>query len=431
SYAENVREEGRYAIISSARLHPISLLGKLNPEWLTSRLEKLLTKNLVMLYFNLPMSSDYTSLLSGGVLSGFEIDEMGGEVLGAEGEWHSFIEEGDPSVTIYDGPGDKLLWKTAYTESALPNTDTQVFCIDAGVGLIIQRKADFVFEDEPVMQFTRVYRNQDDRSRAFGIGGSDSFEMFLSGQMGVGFDLIMEDGRRVHFTHQPAKPGPPSDVYLASWGGEGRFEKAEANFYGNLWQVKTTDGWTYIFPFRPDALMQNVTVLTGFTDPAGRTYEMERDSFGALTSISSPSGKWLHFENDAEHRIRKITSSLGRSVQYDYDAGGRMMRATDSEGHIDDYAYDEKGEMITAGHGSGNPILTNEYSIDGYIKNQIMGNGKKFEYTYARARNVIYESTITEPNGLETYVQYVRGGYIQSLPAPAHHGIEHHHTIQQ
>jgi hypothetical protein len=38
-------------------------------------------------------------------------------------------------------------------------------------------------------------------------------------------------------------------------------------YLSNSWQVKTTDGWTYIFPYRPHALPQNVTVLTGFVDP--------------------------------------------------------------------------------------------------------------------------------------------------------------------
>jgi predicted Zn-dependent protease len=103
SYAENVRIEGRYAIISTARLHPPSLLARLNPEWLNSRLQKLLTKNLVMLYFDLPMSDDYTSLLSGGVFSGTGIDQMGGEIIGAEGQWDSFVtpeSRRSPSMTV-------------------------------------------------------------------------------------------------------------------------------------------------------------------------------------------------------------------------------------------------------------------------------------------------------------------------------------------
>lgn len=421
-YAENLRIEGRYAIISTARLHPPALMEKWNPEWLTSRTQKLLTKNLVILCFDLPMSSDYTSVLSGGVLSGVEIDEIGGEVIGAEREWHSFVEAGHPSTTIYDGPGDKLLWKFSNTASALSDTNLQVFSMDLGVGLIVQRKADFVFDDEPAMQFTRVYRNQDDRSRSFGIGGTDSFEMFLVGQMGVAVDLVREDGSRVHFNHSKPHAGQRGDTYLPSWGADGRFAGSEAVYSAGKWMVKTNDGWTYIFPYRPQALPQNVTVLTNFIDPAGHEYEMKRDSFGALLEIKSPSGKWLHFEDDSQHRIRSITSSYGRSMQYEYDTGGRMIRATDSAGHVDSYTYDDKGQMVTASHGTGKTVLTNDYFTDGYIKNQTLGDGGKFGYSYfRRERGIIYENQITDPRGLQTYVQYVPGGYIRSLPAPKPH----------
>jgi YD repeat-containing protein len=421
SYAENVRIEGRYAIISTARLHPPSLLARLNPEWLNSRLQKLLTKNLVMLYFDLPMSDDYTSLLSGGVFSGTGIDQMGGEIIGAEGQWDSFVTPGEPSVTLYDSPneghGDKFLWKMAYPRSAIPDTSSQLFFVDLGIGLIVQRKADFVFPDDPALQFSRVYRNQDDRSRAFGIGGSNSFDIFLGGQMGVAVDLIMEDGARTHFVHE--RPDASGDIYQAGGGTGSRFDYAKAIYRGASWQVKTVDGWTYTFPYKPKALPQNVTVLTGFINPAGQEYTMERDSFGSLMTVESPSGKWLRFENDLQHRIRSITSSLGRSVRYEYDSGGRMIQATDSEGHVDAYSYDEKGEMLTAAHGTEKPFLTNAYFSDSSIKEQILGDGRKCEYAYFRTEgNVIRENQITTPNGLETHIQYVPGGYTQSLPAP-------------
>jgi YD repeat-containing protein len=365
------------------------------------------------------MSNDYTSLLSVGVLSGTEIDEMGGDIVGGEGGWDPFPEPGDPAVTIYDIPGKEQFWNMTYTGSALPDTATQVFSADLSVGLLIQRKADFVFEGEPGLQFTRVSRNQDDRSRAFGIGGSHSFDIFLDGQMGTAVDLIMEDGGSVHFKHQQPRAGQSGDTYEAERGSY-RFNGTQAVYAGGLWQIKTTDGWTYNFPYRPKALGQYVTVLTGFTDPTGHKYEMERDAFGALVAVTSSSGKWLHFENDSAHRIRKVTSSLGRSVQYEYDTGGRMVRATDSEGRVDSYTYGEKAQMFTAGHGTGKPILTNEYySEDNYIKSQIMSDGRKFGYHYARGQaNVIRESQIIDPNRLETYIQYGRGGYLQSLPTP-------------
>jgi hypothetical protein len=80
SYAENYRQDGRLAVVSSARFHPPTLLGRWNPEWFNSRIQKMLTKNIAILYFDLPMSSDYTSLLSGGVLSGHEVDLMTGSI---------------------------------------------------------------------------------------------------------------------------------------------------------------------------------------------------------------------------------------------------------------------------------------------------------------------------------------------------------------
>jgi NDP-sugar pyrophosphorylase family protein len=99
-----------------------------------------------------------------------------------------------------------------------------------------------------------------------------------------------------------------------------------------------------------------------------------------------------------------------------------MVRATDSEGRVDSYTYDEKGQMLTASNGTENPILTNEYSSDNYIKNQVMGDGRKFGYNYVRGpANVIRENQIIDPNGLETYIQYGPDGFLQSLPTAVPH----------
>jgi YD repeat-containing protein len=414
TYAENLRHEGRFAVVSSARLHPPAPLEKVNPEWLNARLQKLLTKNLAILYFDLPMSSDYTSLVSGGILSGSEVDQMGGTLVGSEGRWDPFTGSRGPAVTIYEVPGKSPLWKKQSVGSALPDTSAQVFSASLNVGLVVQYKTDFLFEDEPGLRFTRVYRNQDDRSRAFGIGGSDSFDMFLGGKMGVAVDLIMDDGVRINFFHQPPQVGQRGDTYRPRPGTGGRF--VEAVFLGNTWQVTTNDGWSYFFPYRPEALPQYVTVLTSFVDPALRKYEMQRDSFGALLEVTGTSGKWLRMENDFQHRIRKITSSSGRTMQYVYDADGHMIRATDSEEQVESYTYDEKGQMLTAAHGNEKPFLTNEYFVDGYIKSQTMGNGQSFTYAYFRDDGMIRENAITDPNGLETYVQYGPDGYLEFLP---------------
>ena len=415
SYAENLRREGRFAVISSARLHPLPILDNLNPEWLTSRLQKLLTKNIAMLYFGLPMSEDYTSLLSGGVLSGREIDRMAGDIVGQEGQWNPFIDAGAPAITIYEVPGKDTVWTHGWSDHPLLDTRAQLFTAELDVGLLVQRKTDFLFPHDHAMNFTRIYRNQDDRSRAFGIGGTHEFDMFLGGKMRVAVDLILADGLRVQFLHKGPVLGEAGDVYEPRHPDRERFVRAV--FSGNIWHVKTKDGWVYDFPYCPQALPQYVTVLTGFTDAAHRRYEMKRDSSGALLEIVSSAGTSLHFENDANHRIHRITASNGRSMEYDYSEAGSLVRVSASDGFIESYSYDDKGQMLTAAYGDGQAAaLTNEYFVDGYIKTQTLANGKALRYGYSRQGTSIKNSYITYPNGLETYVQYERGGYSEWPP---------------
>ncbi|MGA3295726.1 MAG: cytochrome c oxidase assembly factor Coa1 family protein [Candidatus Acidiferrales bacterium] len=419
AYAENMRVGDHAAIVSSARLHPPSFMDRRNPEWLNSRLQKLLTKNLVILYFDLPMSGDYTSLLSGGVLSGEQIDRMGGQIIGAEGRWDPLSNQGEPAVTLYDFPGKPVLWRLAYEDRAIPDTSVQLFMADLGLGTLTQRQVDFVLDGTYPLEFTRVYTTNDSLSRSFGVGAMHSLDIFLAGQMGTYVELSLPDGTRVHFDHAPQNPGQPFDVYRVRLGG-GPFGHAEADYAAGLWRVKRADGWTLFFPYRPRWPGQYVTVLTSFSDPAGHMYAMQRDqSSGDLLSITTPSGAWLHFENDDHHHIRRITSSTGRVVNYDYDPGGRLIRVTDSEGRVETYTYDERNCMLMAGHGAGAPILTNEYTNDGYVKVQVLGDGRRFEYASFRGpRNVMYETSITLPNGMITSIQYGSGAYIQSLPSP-------------
>lgn len=419
-FAENLREGHHLAVVSSARLRPPSFFGRRNPEWLDSRLQKLISKNLAILYFDLPMSSDYTSLLSGGILSGMEFDEMGGQIVGADARWNPFLNPGEPFVSVYDIPGKSDLWELADgIERAVPDTAAELFTTDLTLGIFVQWKVDFILDGQFPLQLTRVYRNQDDRSREFGIGGSDSLDVFLVGRMGSYIELIQPDGARVHFDIQRGQGGPGRQLYRENGRSGGDFAKAVAVFAGDTWTVKRTDGWTFYFPFRPKALEQNVTVLTSYEDPAGHRYVMQRDSFGDLESITTPGGAWLRFESDTAHRIRNITSSSGRTMQYQYDARGRLIRASDSEGHVDLYTYDDKGEMLTVAHGSDPPILINTYGGGGFIKSEALADGRKFEYSYAIGpRNIIYRSVVKEPNGLETDFDYGPIGYIQSLPTP-------------
>ena len=414
SYAENYRDGARFAVVSSARLHPPDFLARWNPEWLHSRLQKMLTKNIAMLYFDLPMSSDYTSLLSGGVSSGPQVDFMGGTIIGAEGKWDPFIDEGGPWVTIYAVPGKPPLWRMMDADEALPQNNAHVFRANLETGLFIDRTQDFYLPGDSPLRFTRTYRNQDTMSRSFGIGASDSLDIFLAGQMGVYVDLIYDHGGRLHFVHSRPRPGEFGDAYRANG--------ATALYAGDGWTVTMRDGSKLYFPYRPQALGYNVTVLTGFTDSQGHKYEMDRNSFGELLSVTTPSGQWLHFERDAEHRVHRISDSTGRVVTYDYDPRGCLSKVTDSDGHTESYTYDDKFQMLTVTQGSDTSAITNDYDISGKIISQSMSTGEKFLYHYTSdpqgRGSATVPDVITDPRGLTTYILYNSEGYTQSLPVP-------------
>ena len=418
-FAENWRVGGRFAVVSSARLRPPSLMAKWNPEWLNSRLQKMLTKNIAILYFDLPLSSDYSSLLSGGVLSGLEIDQISGQIIGVGHSWVSFLNSGAPMLTIYDVQGKPALSRRAYPTREAVETAAQTFSTDLSSGLFIQRNVDFTLDEAYPFAFVRAYSTNDDRSRAFGIGAQHSLDFLLIGQMGFAVDLCFEDGARIHFVHQKPQAGQP-DTYVEHGEWSGTFNRAKAEFDGQVWRVSLNNGWTYFFPWRPKWLPQYATVLTNFTDPAGHLYKMERDEFGALVSITTPSGKWLHFENDNQHRVRRIDSSLGRTVRYEYDQGGRLSRVSDSSGTVDAYTYDEKSLMMTVAHNNGAPILVNTFTNDGYIKSETLVDGGKFEFSYFRtSRKVTTEASITDPHGMLTSFMLGPNGYTESLPAPS------------
>jgi len=420
NYAFNFRHDARFAIVSSARLHPLAFFDRLNPEWLRSRLQKMLTKNIVMLYFGLPMSSDETSLLSGGLSTGDDVDDMTGSVIGAERRWDPFYESGDFGTTIYDMHGKPLFWRNSSSSEALPDPSSSVYSTYLTLGLFGLRVNDVQLTGEFPLSFSRVYRNQDPASRPFGVGTNDSLDIFLVGQMGSFIDLIREDGGRVHFNHTVPRSVRLGDTY-ASGPYAGEFSNSLVVYSGGNWTLTRPDGWKFFFPYRPANPGQNVTVLTGFQDPLGRMYRMERDSSGALVSVTTPSGQWIRFENDAEHRIRRLEASTGRVVTYDYDQKGCLSQVSDSDGHADSYTYDEQLEMVTISHGSENPVLVNSYE-DGNIRHQTMVDGRTFDYRYSHdsqlPKGSVVPLLVTDPDGKVTHVRCDSSGCVRSLPSP-------------
>lgn len=76
-YAFSYRKEGRFAIVSSARLNPVNLGGSANDALVESRLRKMVLKNIGVLYYLFPLNHDPQSVLYEDVGAVEDLDKMG------------------------------------------------------------------------------------------------------------------------------------------------------------------------------------------------------------------------------------------------------------------------------------------------------------------------------------------------------------------
>jgi predicted Zn-dependent protease len=73
------RAEDRFAVVSSARMNPLNLGESPDPALLQTRLRKVITKNIGILYFHLPQNNNPRSVLYNSILGIEELDQVGEE----------------------------------------------------------------------------------------------------------------------------------------------------------------------------------------------------------------------------------------------------------------------------------------------------------------------------------------------------------------
>src|SRR5947209_1076922 len=164
-------------------------------------------------------------------------------------------------------------------------------------------------------------------SRAFGIGATHSYNIFLVGDTSAYsyFDLILSDGGRIHYTR--SSPGTGfGDAIFEHTGTQTSFYKSQVTWNGfNGWNLKFKDGTLWTFPYgngRPPAL----GAITSITDRNGNALIFTRDSAGNLIKIASPSNRWISFSYDPAGRITQAQDNSGRMLSYSYDVEGRLIK---------------------------------------------------------------------------------------------------------
>jgi RHS repeat-associated protein len=285
--------------------------------------------------------------------------------------------------------------------------------VDLGTGLFVYGKTDLVLPDVLPIVLTRTYRPLDTVSRAFGIGTTHPYDMFL---VGTTFpytyvDVILPDGGHVHYDR--ISPGTQWwDAVYECTTTPTAFYKTRIAWEGSSFVLRMKDGTAYTFKEDAGAARPMQGGLLSIVDRYGNTLNFTRNSDGDLTQITSPSGRTVTLTYDTTHRVTQARDNSGRTVSYVYDASGRLSTVTDAAGGVTTYIYDAQNEMLTIRDPRNVVYLTNQYDGAGRVSRQTQADGTTYQFAYTLDVNgAITETDVTDPRGNVRRVTFNSDGY--------------------
>jgi RHS repeat-associated protein len=290
--------------------------------------------------------------------------------------------------------------------------------VDLATGLFVTQQTDLYLPDTWPLVLKRTYRQGDTRSRAFGIGASHPYDVFMVGDMSpyTYQELILEDGGRVRFNRVSPGTGWVDAVYENA-STPGKFFGATllwASNPGGTWTLKLRDGTVYGFPESAGASSPQRAALRYVRDRNGNEILFERDASANLTRITSPHGRYIQLTY-VNNRITQARDNIGRTVTYTYDSSGRLSTVTNAAGEVKEYTYDTQHRMLTLKDPRGIVYLTNEYDANGRVIKQTQADSGIYEFAYTvDASGRITQTEVTNPRGKVRRVTFNTSGYPMS-----------------
>jgi YD repeat-containing protein len=313
----------------------------------------------------------------------------------------------DPGVLIYGFSGAMVGDSGAPPNGPPPGNDdgSGGEPVDLSTGLFTYTHTDLALPDLIPLTLTRTYRPNDPTSRAFGIGTSHPYDIFLITPNGdADIYLILQDGGRIHFV----KSG---SIWVCN-SSPTSFDGATLT-YNNGWFIKKKDGTVLSFPISEGASTPQQEAIIGLRDRYGNALTFTRDNNSNLTQITSPNGRYIQFTLDSGGRITQATDSAGRVVSYAYDGSGRLITVTDAKGGITTYTYDgSSSNMLTVKDPRGVVYLTNQYDSNNRVIKQTLADSSTFQFAYiVDGQNNVTQATLTDQRGYIRQTAFNSSGY--------------------
>jgi RHS repeat-associated protein len=319
----------------------------------------------------------------------------------------------DPGVVLYEFTGAMVgspngAKKAACLGDSCPAGSDPV---SLATGQFIYNKIDLALSDTLPISFTRTYISDDSLSRAFGIGATHAYDMFMVGDTFpyTYQELILPDGGRIRFDRISAGSSFDSAVYIHS--------SSDSAFYGavlswNLdpslpgaWKLVLKNGTIYSFPDAMNSTNPFCQAVIQIMDRYGNKIKLDRTpktnspSSCVLTKVTSPNGRTITLTNDNQGRITQAADNIGRVVNYSYDAAGRLSSVTDVGGGVTTYAYDDQNRMTTITDARGILYLTNQYDSAGRVVRQTEADNGTYLFNWTPTANTSQARIFDGGNG--------------------------------
>ncbi len=284
--------------------------------------------------------------------------------------------------------------------------------VDLSTGLFVYEKTDLYLPDVIPISLTRVYRNDDTTSRAFGIGTTLPYDMFIVGDLNdfSWVELVLPNGGRVRFDRTQGNYWNTSTLQCTTTPGAfygATFTTSAPGWSGSgaFWVITLRDGTVMNFLQPGNIGPQNyqAVALSSITDRNGNTVHVYRNSNNYITQIQSPNGRWIQLSYDSNNPPRVISAqdSAGRVVGYSYDPTlGTLDTVTDANQGVWTYGYDPSYEMTSIEDARQIIYLQNTY-VNGRVTQQILSSSQMlYSFNYVTdSNNNVTQTTVTDPNG--------------------------------
>jgi len=222
---------------------------------------------------------------------------------------------------------------------------------DVETGIYYRTYLDLFMNDSIPIRFERTQRNQDTRSRSFGIGGSTSYDMFIIGDVSKfsWVALVLADGGQIRYAR--ISPGTSySDGVFEDQATPGKFlgSRITWNWWPGNWTVALKDGTQFVVQGCSGNSKPGQCAVTEIRNKVGERLTIKRDGDGNIVGITSPHEHFVSVTKDSGGRITRVDDDAKHWVSYSYNPAGALVKSRNWRGDTQDFRYDAQFNMTRA-----------------------------------------------------------------------------------